>query len=65
MFSSLEPDPLAWSQPADTEEFAWTVFYVHISWEIKFLWAIFEYGVIALEPDAMELSLECIKEQHT
>ena len=31
----------------------------------KFLWAIFEYGVIAFEPDAMELSLEYIKEQHT
>jgi len=31
----------------------------------KFLWAIFEYGVIALEPDALELSLEYIKEQHT
>ena len=45
--------------------FARTVCFVDNFWEIKFLSAIVGQGMAALEQDAMDLSLEHTKPQHT
>ena len=50
---------------AECEIFARTVCFVDNFWEIKFLSAIVGQGMTALEQDAMDLSLEHTKPQHT
>ena len=50
---------------AECEIFARTVCFVDNFWEIKFLSAIVGQGMTALEQDAMDVSLEHTKPQHT
>ena len=55
-----------WNLVATGKVFAWTVFYVDNFKKTKFLWPIFEYFFVALEQDAMDISLDLYKKsKHT